>query len=95
MEWLKDTWVTVIGYVVISIVFVLTLRGDTKILSVKLGELTVRTSDLEGALARITEIIVVQARHDERQTATAQRMAQLEKQIEEVWKIVSEIRRKP
>ena len=95
MEWLKDTWVTVIGYVVISIVFVLTLRGDTKILSVKLGELTVRTSDLEGALARITEIIVVQARHDERQTATAQRMTQLEKQIEEVWKIVSEIRRKP
>ena len=95
MEWLKDTWVTAVGYVVLSIVFVLTMRSDTKILSVKLGELTVRTSDLEGALARITEIMVAQARHDERQTATAQRMAQLEKQIEEVWREIVELRKRP
>ena len=38
MEWLKDTWVSILGYVVLSIVFILTMRSDTKILSEKLGE---------------------------------------------------------
>jgi len=95
MEWLKDTWVSILGYVVLSIVFILTMRSDTKILSVKLGELTVRTSDLEGALSRITEIMVAQARNDERQTAAVHRMAQLEKKIEEVWREIVELRKRP
>ena len=53
-----------------------------------------RKSDLEGALVRITEIMVAQAKHDERQTAAVHRMAQLEKKIEEVCRVIVEMRKR-
>jgi hypothetical protein len=94
MEWLKDTWVTIVGYVVISIVFIITMRGDNKILGVKLAELTMRTSKLEEALQRITEVMVIQARQEQSGLETNRRLAWVEQQIKEVWAEIIEMRKK-